>query len=100
MRTKLQGKTFLTAIYCCVRAVLYPGSKIIIAAGNLSQSREVIEKIEELKHDSAGMIREISDLKSGSKDPHVLFHNGSWIKTVAANEGARSENLLSNWETS
>lgn len=89
----------MTAIYCCVRATLFPGSKIIIAAGFLSQSREVLEKIEEIKHDSPGMHREISDIKTGSKDPQVLFHNGSWIKTVAANDGARSIKLLSELET-
>jgi len=91
-----QGKTFLTSIYCCVRAILFPESKIIIASGNLKQSREVIEKIDDLRKNSPNLQREISDLKTSTNDPKVEFHNGSWIKVVASNDGARSKraNLL------
>lgn len=91
-----QGKTFLTSIYCCVRAILFPESKIIIASGNLKQSREVIEKIDDLRKNSPNLHREISDLKTSTNDPKVEFHNGSWIKVVASNDGARSKraNLL------
>ena len=39
------GKTFLTAVYCVVRCVLYPGTKICIAAGNRSQSINILEYI-------------------------------------------------------
>ena len=91
-----QGKTFLTSIYCCVRAILYPETKIIIASGTKGQSREVIEKIDDLRKNSPNLAREISDLKSSSNDARVEFHNGSWIKIVASNDGARSKraNLL------
>lgn len=33
-----QGKTFLCAIFCCVRAILYPGTKICIASGTRGQA--------------------------------------------------------------
>ena len=91
-----QGKTFLTSIYCCVRAILYPETKIIIASGTKGQSREVIEKIDDLRKNSPNLAREISDLKSSTNDARVEFHNGSWIKIVASNDGARSKraNLL------
>lgn len=91
-----QGKTFLTSIYCCVRAILYPESKIIIASGTKGQSREVIEKIDDLMKNSPNLAREIEDIKTSSNDPKVEFHNGSWIKIVASNDGARSKraNLL------
>ncbi|WP_405101444.1 terminase large subunit domain-containing protein [Oceanobacillus sp. FSL H7-0719] len=91
-----QGKTFLTAIYCCVRAILYPGTKIIIASGTKGQAREVIEKIDDMRKDSPNLWREIEDLKTSTNDPKVEFHNGSWIKIVASNDGARSKraNLL------
>lgn len=91
-----QGKTFLTSIYCCVRAILFPETKIIIASGTKGQSREVIEKIDDLKKNSPNLAREISDLKTSSNDARVEFHNGSWIKIVASNDGARSKraNLL------
>ena len=86
-----QGKTFLTSIYCCVRAILWPQTKIIIASGTKGQSREVIEKIDDLRKNSPNLSREISDLKTSSNDAKVEFHNGSWIKIVASNDGARSK---------
>lgn len=91
-----QGKTFLTSIYCVTRAILYPGTKIVVASGNKSQAREVIEKIEEMMGGSPNLQREIKDLKSSVNDARITFHNGSWIKTVASNDGARSKraNLL------
>lgn len=86
-----QGKTFLTAIFCVVRCILFPETKIIIASGRKSQAREVIEKIDDMRKGSPNLMREISDLKSSLNDASVEFHNGSWIKIVASNDGARSK---------
>lgn len=91
-----QGKTFLTAIFCVTRAILYPGTKIIAAAGQKSQAREIVGKIKEMMVDSPLLVREVDDIKDGSNDPRVEFVNGSWIRVVAANDGARGQrsNLL------
>lgn len=91
-----QGKSFLTAIFCCVRAILFPGTKIIVASGTKGQAREIVEKIDDLRKNSPNLVREISDLSTSSNDPKVEFHNGSWIKIVASNDNARSKraNLL------
>ena len=91
-----QGKTWLTSVYCCVQAILFPGTKIVIASGTKGQAREVIEKIDDLRKESINLKREISDLRTSSNDARVEFHNGSWIKVVASNDGARSKraNLL------
>jgi hypothetical protein len=86
-----QGKSFLSAIYCLVRAILYPETKIIVASGTKGQAREIIEKIDDMRKASPNLAREISDLKTGSNDPKVEFHNGSWIKIVASNDNARSK---------
>jgi hypothetical protein len=86
-----QGKSFLSAIYCIVRASLYPETKIIVASGTKGQAREIVEKIDDLRKNSPNLQREISDLKTGSNDPKVEFHNGSWIKVVASNDNARSK---------
>lgn len=87
----MQGKTFLTAIFCVTRGILFPESKIIAAAFLKSQSREVIAKIEDMRRNSPNLHREISYISTSSNDPRVEFHNGSWIKTVAANQGARGQ---------
>lgn len=89
-------KTFLTAIFCVTRAILYPESKIVASAGQKSQAREIVQKIEELKKNSPLLEREISNIKVSINDSGVEFHNGSWIRTVASNDGARGarSNLL------
>lgn len=86
-----QGKSFLTGIFCVTRAVLFPESKIILCAGNKSQSIEVIEKILDLKNNSSNLAREIDEIKTGTNDARVTFKNGSWIRAVASNQGARSK---------
>ncbi|EPB8173047.1 terminase large subunit [Clostridium perfringens] len=86
-----QGKSFLTAIFCCTRAILFPESKIILAAGTKSQSIEIIEKISELRGNSPNLAREIDELKTGANDARVTFKNGSWIRAVASSQNSRSK---------
>lgn len=91
-----QGKTFLTAVYCCCRAILFPETKIVIASKTKIQAREVIEKIDDMRKNSPNLAREISDLSISSNDPKIDFHNGSWVKVVVSNDNARGKrsNLL------
>jgi len=44
-----------------------------------------------MRKNSPNLAREISDLKTSTNDAKVEFHNGSWIKIVASNDGARSK---------
>ena len=86
------GKTYLIAIYCCIRAVLYPGSKICIASGTRGQAINVLEKIRtEILPKSAELKRELKggDIKISASEAIALFNNGSFIKVVTANDGAR-----------
>lgn len=56
------GKTFLSAIFCCIRCILYPGTKICIASGTRGQSINVLEKIQtELRPCSPELCNEIDD---------------------------------------
>lgn len=90
------GKTWLTALYCVIRCILYPGTKIVVAAGQKSQAMKIVtEKIPELISNSkTGMLRR--EIKGSIRttmntdDPNVEFMNGSWIKVVASTQGARS----------
>ena len=70
--------------------------QIVVAAGQKTQAAEVIGKISTFARDSTLVQREISELRESGTDPIVRFHNGSWIKTVAAHDGARGgrSNLL------
>ena len=91
-----QGKTYLTAVFCVTRAILYPESKIVASAGQKSQAREIIQKIDDLRKNSPLLQREIANLRISINDSSIDFHNGSWIRTVASNDGARGNrsNLL------
>jgi hypothetical protein len=96
------GKSFLVTLYCVVKCILYPGTKIIIASKTKEQAMNLIsEKIPELiQISTTGMIeREIDgSIKTSmnTADPNVVFLNGSWIKVVPATQNARSKraNLL------
>lgn len=78
------GKTFLSAIFCVVRAILYPGSKICIASGVRSQSIIVLEKIMlELKPNSPELAAEIDErqTKVNGTNAQIVFKNGliQWL---------------------
>lgn len=88
-----QGKTWLTAIFCICKCILYPGTKIVIASGSKGQAMKIVtEKIPEIMMNSPNLKREIARISTSmnTDDPHVMFKNGSWIKVVASNEKARS----------
>lgn len=91
-----QGKTYLIALFCVIRCILYPGSKIIVASGIKEQAIEVIRKIDEdflLLHDwgSANLRNEIKEISTNPNSARVIFKNGSFIRVVAANKNARSK---------
>ena len=86
------GKTYLSAIFCCIRAVLYPGSKICIASGTRGQSLVVLEKImTELKPNSPELAAEIDEkgTKISGNNAIIMFKNGSFIKVVTASDSSR-----------
>lgn len=93
------GKTFLSAVFCVIRCLLYPGTKIVIASSTRSQSINVLEKILlELKPISPELAAEIDDKQTqinGTK-AQIIFRNTSYIKVVTAGESARGNraNLL------
>jgi len=73
------GKTYLSAVYLSIRAILYPDSKIVIASKTRSQAYTVIEKIIlELKPNSPELAAEIDDkaTKLGSTNGLIVFKNG------------------------
>lgn len=86
------GKTFLSAIYCVTRAILYPGTAICLASGNRGQATLVIAKIiEELEPRSPELRAEINqkETRITSNLAQVVFNNGSTIKVVTASDSAR-----------
>ena len=93
------GKTFLSAVFCVIRCILYPGTKICIASGTRGQSINVLEKIIlELKPNSPELAAEIDEkeTKINGTNAQIVFKNSSYIKVVTASDSARGNraNLL------
>lgn len=86
------GKTYLSAVYCVCRAILYPGTRICIASGTRGQAINVLEKIiHELKPISAELRAEINEkeTKINGTNAQIVFFNTSVIKVVTASDSAR-----------
>lgn len=90
------GKTMLVACAICIKAVLYPGTEIVIAAGNRGQSLNVLNKIiDNFMPTSPNLQSEISNYKATPSDAFIQFKNGSIVKVVTARDSSRS--ARANW---
>lgn len=88
------GKTWLTALFCVVRCILFPKTKICIASSTRTQANEVLSKIVDdfMKNygwGSDNLRREISYYTVGTNKAVIEFHNGSWIKVITAADTGR-----------
>jgi len=86
-----QSKTFITALICCVRCVLYPGTNVILASGTKGQAALIItEKVEKvLIPMSPSLHREIRDIVHSQHRCCVTFRNGSTIEAVTSTSYSR-----------
>ena len=86
------GKTFLSAVYCVCRCILYPGTVVCIASGTRGQAMQTLEKIMyELRPKSAELRAEIDEkeTKINGTNAQIVFHNTSRIKVVTSSDTAR-----------
>lgn len=87
------GKTFLCAVFCTIKCILYPGTKICVASGTRGQATDVLLKIvQELVPLSTELKAEIDWGKATSMNGTnaiLSFKNGSYIKVVTASDSAR-----------
>ena len=89
------GKSTITLLYCIMRCILYPDTKIVVVAPLRSQSLGFVKKIKEFARKSPNLLKEIKDgfdgIKTGMNDCGVYFENGSQIITKTFGEGSRGE---------
>lgn len=85
------AKSYIIAIYACCRAILYPGSRIVLTSATRGQSQLIVsEKIKkELWDASPTLRREISKISDNNNDVYVRFKNGSSIHTVTLSKTSR-----------
>lgn len=87
-----QGKSYLLAVFCCIRCILYPGTKVCIASGTRGQSVNILEKIQnELVPKSPLLKNEIvpNGIQISGGKAVIIFKNTSYIKVVTARDSAR-----------
>ncbi|WP_432467020.1 terminase large subunit domain-containing protein [Bacillus paranthracis] len=85
-----QGKSYIIAVYCVIRAILFPSSNIVLSSGTKGQARLIItEKIFALKNNSKNVEREIKEFKTSANECYVVFRNGSKITAVTSGDSAR-----------
>lgn len=86
------GKSFLSAVFCVIRCILWPGTKIAIVSSTRGQAVNVIEKIMlELVPNSPELAAEIDmkQTKTNGTEARIVFYNTSYIKVVTASDSAR-----------
>lgn len=84
------GKTYLVALFACVRCILYPGTKIVAFSATFKQGKEVVLKItDDFMLKSNLLCNEIRKTSTGLNDCGVWFKNGSWIQVRVAGETSR-----------
>lgn len=97
------GKTWLVSLFCVVRCILYPGTKICVSSGTRGQANEFISKILDdfcklYDWGSDNLRNELvmNQCCVGANKAEVHFKNGSWIKVVTASDSGRGNraNLL------
>lgn len=84
------GKTYLVALFACVRCILYPGTKIVAFSATFKQGKEIVMKItDDFMIHSPLLVNEIRKTSTGLNDCGVWFKNGSWIQVRVAGETSR-----------
>jgi len=85
-----QGKSWIIAVFCIVRCILFPSTMIVIASGTKGQAKLIItQKIEKELMKYPNIAREIKDIKTSNNQVMVVFQNGSTIEAVTSNDNAR-----------
>lgn len=89
--SRASAKSFIVALYACIRCVLYPGTLVVLASGTKGQAKLMVtEKIQkELMNMSPALNKEISNIKNNQNEVIVYFRNGSTITVVTSNENSR-----------
>ena len=85
------SKSFMIALYACIRCILYPITKILLSSATKGQSELIVtDKIQgELMIWYPMLAREIDSIKSNQNKTIVKFNNQSQICVVVANPNAR-----------
>lgn len=83
-------KTYLVALFCVVRCLLYPSTTIVVSSYTFKQGKETILKIvDDFRRKSPLLRNEIEKYSVGQNDCSVYFKSGGWIQVRVAAESSR-----------
>lgn len=85
------GKSWILAVYSCCRAILYPNSRILVAAKRKKQAKLLITSkiMDDLYKRSEALRKEIKRLENNNNEVKIEFWNGSTIEAVVSNDDSR-----------
>lgn len=87
------AKSFIIAIFSVCKAILYPGSEIVLTSGTKGQANLIISKkiMGDLlaKNPNSLLHREIKRVTDNQQKTTVEFHNGSSITVVVCSKNGR-----------
>lgn len=85
------AKSYIIALFACKEAILKPGSIIVIGSATKKQARLIVsEKIKKnIMPGSPLLQQEIASIRDSANEIEVIFHNGSSIIVVVANDNSR-----------
>lgn len=95
LATRGAGKTFMLALYSLIRAILVPGSKIVIVGSGFRQAKLVFKYIEQL-YESSPLIKEALAGGGGPKygsDAATLRVGLSTIQAIPIGDGEKIRGL-------
>lgn len=89
--SRASAKSFIIALYACIKCILYPHSQVVLASATKGQSKLLVsEKIEkELMSMSPVLKREVKKIVDNQNSVIVRFWNESTITVVPASDNAR-----------
>lgn len=89
--SRAAAKSFIIALYACIKCILYPNSYVVLASSTKGQSKLLVsEKIQkELMNLSPVLRKEILKIKDNQNEIIVYFRNHSTITVVPASENGR-----------
>jgi hypothetical protein len=88
LMTRGGGKTFMLAVYCLLRAIMIPGSKIVIVAASFRQSKLVFDYIEQI-YNYSPIVQAAVTKVSRPNDAREMMIGTSTIKALPLGNGEK-----------
>jgi hypothetical protein len=88
--SRASAKSWLIAVYCIARCILYPGTTVALASSTKAQAGLIIsDKCVALHNSHPNIARETVSITTNQNKWEMVFKNGSKINVVVSGEGGR-----------